>query len=53
MIYEKLKEITDKVFHVYPGIKIGEKFIETKEKSSPSPIRFAYSSLKKGGEEND
>jgi hypothetical protein len=34
-------------------VKIGEKFIETKEKSSPSPIRFAYSSLKKGGEEND
>ena len=34
-------------------VKIGEKFIETKEKSSPSPIRFAYASVKKGGEEND
>ena len=32
MIYEKLKEITDKVFHVYPGIKIGDKFITSDNK---------------------
>ncbi len=32
MIYEKLKEITDKVFHVYPSIKIGEKFITSDNK---------------------
>lgn len=31
-------------------VKIGDKFVETSEKTSPSPIRFAYKSLKKGGE---
>ena len=32
MIYEKLKEITEKVFHVYPSIKIGEKFMTSDNK---------------------
>lgn len=31
-------------------VKVGDKFVETQEKSSPSPIRFAYSSTKKGEE---
>lgn len=31
-------------------VKVGDKFVETSEKTSPSPIRFAYKSLKKGGE---
>lgn len=31
-------------------VKIGEKYVETQELSSPSPIRFAYSSKDKGGE---
>lgn len=34
-------------------VKVGDRFVETSEKSSPSPIRFAYHSLKKGGEKND
>jgi hypothetical protein len=34
-------------------VKVGTKFVETQEKSSPSPIRFAYSSIKKGGEKDD
>lgn len=34
-------------------VKIGDKFVETNEKTSPSPIRFAYKSIKKGGQEND
>ena len=33
-------------------IKVGERFVETQEKSSPSPIRFAYRSLKEGELEN-
>ena len=28
-------------------IKIGDRFVETTEKSSPSPVRFAYSTVKK------
>lgn len=31
-------------------IKIGNKYVESEEDSSPSPIRFAYTSLEKGGE---
>ncbi len=31
-------------------VKIGDKFVETDEKVSPSPIRFAYNVEKKGGE---
>lgn len=31
-------------------IKVGDKFVETKEKTSPSPIRFAYKTIKKGGD---
>lgn len=31
-------------------IKVGEKYLETQEKSSPSPIRFAYHKERKGGE---
>lgn len=34
-------------------IKVGDKFIETGEKSSPSPIRHAYKSQKKEGATND
>jgi hypothetical protein len=34
-------------------VKVGDRFVETSEKSSPSPIRFAYHSSKKGGEKND
>lgn len=34
-------------------VKVGDRFVETSEKSSPSPIRFAYHSLKKGGKEDD
>lgn len=30
-------------------VKVGDRFVETSEKSSPSPIRFAYQSAKKGG----
>lgn len=33
-------------------VKVGTKFVETQEKSSPSPIRFAYSSIKKGGDKD-
>lgn len=32
-------------------IKVGEKYIETEEKSSPSPVRFAYRLKNKGGED--
>jgi len=32
-------------------IKIGNKYVESDEVSLPSPVRFAYSSLNKGGEE--
>jgi len=28
-------------------VKIGDRFVETTEKSSPSPVRFAYSTIKK------
>jgi len=28
-------------------VKIGERFVETQEKTSPSPVRFAYKSMKK------
>jgi len=31
-------------------IKIGDRYVETEEVSSPSPIRFAYVSVSKGGE---
>lgn len=31
-------------------IKIGDRYIESEEVSSPSPIRFAYVSVRKGGE---
>lgn len=31
-------------------IKVGDKFVETQEQSSPSPVRFAYTSIDKGGE---
>ena len=31
-------------------IKVGDKYIETEEKSSPSPVRFAYKLKNKGGE---
>lgn len=33
-------------------IKIGDRYVESEELSSPSPIRFAYVSIKKGGETN-
>lgn len=36
--------------HKNKWVKIGETFMETTEKISPSPIRFAYSTEKKGGE---
>lgn len=29
-------------------VKIGDRFVETNEKSSPSPFRFAYKNIKKG-----
>ena len=35
--------------HKNKWIKIGETFVETSEKISPSPIRFAYTNEKKGG----
>jgi hypothetical protein len=31
-------------------VQVGDKFIETDEPSSPSPVRFAYTSQSKGGE---
>jgi len=31
-------------------IKIGDRYVETDEPSSPSPVRFAYVSVSKGGE---
>lgn len=31
-------------------IKIGNKYVESEEESPPSPIRFAYTSIEKGGE---
>lgn len=34
-------------------VKVGDKFMETQEKSSPSPIRFAYHTEKKGGAQDD
>ena len=33
-------------------VKVGETFVETNEKISPSPIRFAYKNKKKGGKED-
>lgn len=30
----------------YKWVKIGEKFVETNEQSSPSPVRFAYKAIK-------
>lgn len=39
--------------HKNKWIKIGDKFVETTEKISPSPIRFAYKNVKKGGKSND
>ena len=33
-------------------IKIGDRYVETQEKSSPSPIRFAYRSLREGELDN-
>jgi len=32
-------------------IKIGDRYVESEEVSSPSPIRFAYVSIRKGGEQ--
>lgn len=34
----------------YKYVKIGDKYVETEELSSPSPIRFAYENKDKGGE---
>jgi hypothetical protein len=34
-------------------VKIGDKYMETDEKVSPSPIRFAYNVEKKGGEKKN
>lgn len=34
-------------------VKIGAKFVETNEKNSPSPVRFAYAKTKKGGTQDD
>ena len=31
-------------------VKIGDKYVETQEQSSPSPLRFAYKLMDKGGE---
>jgi len=31
-------------------VKIGNKYVETQDQSSPSPIRFAYKNIRKGGE---
>jgi len=31
-------------------VKIGDKYVETQEQSSPSPVRFAYKLMDKGGE---
>jgi hypothetical protein len=31
-------------------VKIGDKYVETQEQSSPSPVRFAYRLMDKGGE---
>ena len=31
-------------------VKIGDRYVESDELSSPSPVRFAYVSIKKGGE---
>lgn len=40
--------------HKNKWVKIGEKFIETREKIQPSPIRFAYKNIKKEvNKEND
>jgi hypothetical protein len=39
--------------HNKKWVKIGEKYVETDEKVSPSPIRFAYNVVKKGGENKD
>jgi hypothetical protein len=38
--------------HKNKWIKIGDSFIETGEKISPSPIRFAYNNIKKGEKQN-
>jgi len=32
-------------------LKVGDKYVETNEKSSPSPVRFAYAVIKKGGQD--
>lgn len=39
--------------HNKKWVKIGEKYMETDEKVSPSPIRFAYNVVKKGGEKKN
>ena len=31
-------------------IKVGDRYVESEELSSPSPIRFAYVSIRKGGD---
>jgi hypothetical protein len=36
--------------HRKKWIKIGDKYVESEELSSPSPIRFAYVSVRKGGD---
>ena len=33
-------------------IKIGNKYVESEEESAPSPVRFSYVSIRKGGEED-
>lgn len=34
-------------------VKIGDRYVESDELSSPSPVRFAYVSIRKGGVEED
>jgi hypothetical protein len=38
--------------HKNKWVKIGDSFVETSEKISPSPIRFAYNNIKKGEKQN-
>lgn len=33
-------------------LKVGDRYVESEETSQPSPVRFAYSTVKKGGEPN-
>jgi hypothetical protein len=36
--------------HKNKWVKIGDRYVETQEKNSPSPVRFAYKSIKKENE---